>query len=91
MQTPALQRNAANDSPFEPLAASDPLFIAWATRTASRLRNMAADASDGAIERIVQMEGRPSPEWAQALGFILTLAQVNRRRNGPVLPRLPRA
>ena len=76
----SLLHTAANDSPFEPLAVSDPAFTAWAIRVGMRLRNKAHDAPAHAIEHSITMEGAPSPEWAQALSFLLTLAQLNKRK-----------
>jgi hypothetical protein len=73
-----MMHTAANDSPFEPLAVSDPAFLAWAIRVGLRLRNKAPGAPDDSIERSITMEGAPSPEWAQALAFMLTLAQSNK-------------
>lgn len=70
---------AANDSPFEPLVVSDPAFMAWGLRVALRLRNKAPGASDYAIERAITMDGIPSLEWAEALDFMMTLAQINKR------------
>jgi hypothetical protein len=72
--------HAANDSPFAPLALTDPAFMAWATRVGLRLLNKAPGAPDEAIERSITCEGAPSPEWAQALGFLMSLAQSNKRK-----------
>ena len=70
---------AANNSPFEPLVVSDPAFMAWALRVCLRLRNKSPGASDYAIERAITMDGIPSLEWAEALDFMMTLAQINKR------------
>ena len=75
-----MMHTAANDSPFEPLAVSDPAFIAWAIRVGLRLRNKAPGAPDDSIQRCITMEGAPSPEWSQALAFMLTLGQASKRK-----------
>ena len=63
------------------MSRSDPAFIAWAIRVGLRLRNKAPGAPDDAIERAISREGTPSPEWAQALAFMMTLAQTGRHCN----------
>ena len=75
-----MMRTAANTPTFEPLAISDPAFMAWATRVGLRLLNKAPGAPDEAIERSIACEGAPSPEWAQALVFLMSLAQSNKRK-----------
>lgn len=68
---------AANEPTFEPLALADPAFTAWAIRVGLRLGNKPPGSTDGSIERAILMEGIPSPEWAQALAFMMRLAQPN--------------
>ena len=70
---------ATNAPTFEPLALRDPAFMAWAMRVGLRLANKPAGAPAGAIERAILMEGTPSPEWAQGLAFMMSLAQSNKR------------
>lgn len=74
-----MMQTAANEPSFEPVALADPAFIAWAIRVGLRLRNKAPGAPDDAIEHAIVKEGTPSPEWAQALVFMMTLAQANKR------------
>lgn len=74
----SIPTHPANDSQFEPLAVSDPAFLAWAVRVGLRLRNTAHGAPVSAIERAVLSEGTHSPEWAQALAFMISLAQENK-------------
>ncbi len=69
---------AANDSPFEPLATSDPAFVAWLQRVAMRLRNTGGTADD--VWRGIVADGVPSSEWAQALLFHLTMALANKHK-----------
>lgn len=75
-----MMRTADNVPTFEPLAISDPAFLAWATRVGLRLLNVAPGAPDEAIELSITCEGAPRPEWAQALLFLMSLAQSNKRK-----------
>lgn len=72
-------RPSANESNFEPLELSCPEFLSWATRIGLRLSNCPPGLPDAALQRIIVSYGTPSPAWAQALVFMLTLAQVNKR------------
>lgn len=66
---------AANAPTFEPLALADPAFMAWAVRVGLRLGNKRPGSAEGAIEQAILMDGTPSPEWAQGLAFMMSLAQ----------------
>ncbi len=70
----------ANESTFEPLALADPAFMAWAMRVGLRLANTPSGSPAGAIEQAILKDGTPSPEWAQGLAFMMTLAQSNKRQ-----------
>ena len=74
----------ANDPRFEPQAMADPDFNAWALRVGLRLRNLPAGATVRAFWRAIAMDGTPSPEWAQALIFMLTSAQACKRNPAKV-------
>ena len=74
-----MMHTAANAPTFEPLALADPAFMAWAVRVGLRLANKPPGSPDGAIEQAILREGTPSPEWAQGLAFMLSLAQSNKR------------
>ena len=71
---------AANESTFEPPALADPLFWQWAMRVGLRLANNQIGAPAGATERAILKDGIPSPEWAQGLLFMMSLAQTYKRQ-----------
>lgn len=75
-----MMNTAANDSPFEPPALADPAFMAWAMRVGLRLANTPPGSPAGATEWAIVKDGTPSPEWAQALAFMMTLAQTHKRQ-----------
>lgn len=71
---------AANEPTFEPPALADPLFWQWATRVGLRLANNRLGAPAGAIEMAIFKDGIPSPEWAQGLLFMMSLAWDTQKR-----------
>lgn len=75
---------ASNAPTFEPPALADPAFMAWALRVGLRLRNMPPGSPDGAIEQAILKDGKPGPEWAQGLAFMMTLAHTNKRQSDTV-------
>lgn len=73
-------RLSANESTFEPLEFSDVAFQSWACRTALRMKNLPPGCSDAVMQRAIVRDGTPSPAWAQALVFMLTLAKNNQHK-----------
>lgn len=71
---------AANEPTFLPPELSDDDFVQWALHIGLRLKNMTPGAPEYLVRRAIFHAGTPSPEWAQALGFMMTLAQANKRK-----------
>lgn len=74
---------AANEPTFLPPEWSDDDFVRWALHTALRLKNLMPGAPEYLMRRAIFHAGTPSPEWAQALIFMLTLAQASKRNAEP--------
>lgn len=75
-------RAAANEARFDPPEFSDPEFSVWALRIALRMNNLrpGTSTSERYVRRVICQDGTPSPEWAQALIFMVEVSRLNKRK-----------
>ena len=66
---------SANEASYRPPEFNDEAFKQWAHRVTIKLLNLPPGSPDHVMRRIFVSEGVPSPEWLNALMFIVAMAR----------------
>lgn len=74
--------SSANESSYRPPEFNDDEFKRWSLRVTLKLLNLPPGSPDNAMKRILVAEGVPSPEWLNALMFIVAMARETQSASG---------
>ena len=69
---------SANEASYRPPEFADAAFKQWSLRVTIKLLNLPPGSPDHVMRRIFLSEGMPSPEWLNALMFIVAVARENK-------------